>query len=118
MKKQGVPFRANVQFFFSLFYCGITSLLGVLHVRKVHFALSLLILALAVSASFFIAIQLTDLLFLTRMNELVMNLLKGNLLAYLGILLFEGALVGACQLLVFRVFYKRMKFPGQDGTRF
>jgi hypothetical protein len=101
----------NVQFFFAMFYCCIAFLLVILHVRKVHFAMSLLVLTLVASASFFIATLLTDLLFLTHMNELVMRVLKGNWLAYAGILLFEGALVGTCQLLVFSAFYKKMRFP-------
>ena len=98
----------NIQFFFIIFYCCIAFLLIKLREKNVNAVLSTLILTLTVSFSFWIGIMLTDLLFLTRMTDIVMNILKGNIFAYGMMLLIEGALVGICLLFISRVFYKRL----------
>jgi purine-cytosine permease-like protein len=76
--------------------------------KNISTVLSALILTITVSFSFWIAIMLTDHFFLTHMNEIIMNVLKGNIVKYGIMLVVEGALVGVSQLLVSRLFYKRL----------
>jgi len=98
----------NVQFFFIIFYCCIAFILIELRKKNINTLLSALILTLTISFSFWIAIMLTDHFFLTHMNNIIMKVLKGNVLKYIITLIIEGALVGVSQLLVSRLFYKRL----------
>jgi hypothetical protein len=83
----------NLQIIFILFYCGIAYLLSFLSNKNYHTVVSLLILAFAVSLSFWVAIMLTDYIFLTHINAIMMKILKGNLFAYALMLFAEGSLV-------------------------
>ena len=98
----------NIQFFFIIFYCFMAFLLINLRVKKVNTVLSVLILTITVSFSFWVAIMLTDHFFLTHMYGIIMKVLKGNVLEYGMMLIFEGALVAICQLFVSKMFYKRV----------
>lgn len=98
----------NIQFFFIIFYCFMAFLLINLHEKKVNTVLSVLILTITVSLSFWIAIMLTDHFFLTNMYSIIMKVLKGNVFKYAMMLIFEGALVGVSQLFVSKMFYKRV----------
>ncbi|MBU3113249.1 hypothetical protein [Clostridium lacusfryxellense] len=98
----------NIQFFFIIFYCAVAFILTQLRQKKVNTILSTLTLTIAISFSFWIGIMLTDYFFLTHMNEIIMKVMKGNILKYGIMLIIEGALVGVSQLFVSSIFYKRL----------
>jgi len=98
----------KIQLFFIIFYCCIAFILTQLRKKNINTLLSTLTLTLAISFSFWIGIMLTDYFFLTRMNEIIINVMKGNIFKYSIMLIIEGALVGVSQLFVSRMFYKRL----------
>jgi len=98
----------KIQLFFIIFYCCIAFILTQLRKKNINTLLSTLTLTLAISFSFWIGIILTDYFFLTRMNEIIINVMKGNIFKYSIMLIIEGALVGVSQLFVSRMFYKRL----------
>ncbi|MHB1154352.1 MAG: hypothetical protein ACYCWE_03490 [Eubacteriales bacterium] len=79
-----------------------------IHEKNVRIALAILLLTMAVSLSFWIAILLTDRVFLMNINSIMMRIFKGNIFAYTGMLVFEGAIVGTGQLFLSKSFYKRI----------
>jgi len=97
-----------IQSFFIVFYCGIAFLLLQIHKKNVCNALAILLLTITVSLSFWIAILLTDRVFLMNINGIMMQIFKGNIFAYTFILVFEGAIVGTGQLFLSKSFYKRI----------
>lgn len=98
----------KIQLFFIIFYCAIAFILTQLRKRSINTLFSAIVLTIAISFSFWIGIMLTDYFFLTHMNEIIMKIMKGNIFKYSIMLIIEGALVGALQLSVSRLFYKRL----------
>ena len=98
----------NLQSFFIIFYCCISFLLIKIREKKVGIALAALILTIAVSFSFLIAMFLTDYFLGTQMIGIIMGVLKGNFFVYGIMLIFEGALVGISQLFISKMLYKRV----------
>ena len=98
----------KVQLIFVFFYCLIGLLLCLLHRKKIPFFPSFLFLTVAIGMSFWLSILLTDYLFLTHMNDIMMKALKGSITAYMLMLAFESALVAAGQLMLSKLFYKRL----------
>ncbi len=97
-----------LQLFFIFFYCAISILLVFLSNKKVKSVLSVLILTVATSLSFWIAIILTDAVFATKMNTIMLNVFKGNYSLYSTMLLVEGLIVSVAMFLLFRAVSKRM----------
>jgi len=98
----------KVQIIFLLFYCAIALLLLLLRNKRIPTLLSVTVLTVALSLSFWIAIVITDYVFLTHMGDIMLRVFNGNYLVYMGMLFVEGALVGSCQIFVSRAFYKRL----------
>ena len=98
----------NLQCFFIIFYCCISFLLIIIREKKIGTALSALILTIAVTLSFFIAMFLTDHFLGTQMIKIIMAVLKGNTFVYGIMLIIEGALVGISQLFISKMLYKRV----------
>lgn len=99
----------KVQIIFLFFYCAIALLLLILQKKKVPTFLSAVVLTGALSLSFWISIIMTDLIFLTHMSDIMLNIFKGNYLIFVMVIIFEGALVGISQLFVSKMLYKRLK---------
>jgi len=100
----------TMQIVFILIYCGIASLLSLLNHFRIHAAIASLLLTTGVSFCFWLGIMLTDFLFGTRVNAIMMGFLKGNAVVYILMLLFEGAIVGISLLLISRKLNKRFSF--------
>jgi len=98
----------KIQVFFIIFYCAVAFILTQLRKKNINTLFSVIVLTIAISFSFWIGIMLTDFIFLTHMNEIIMNVMKGNILRYGIMLIIEGAFVGALQLFVSKIFYKRL----------
>ena len=99
----------NLQLIFIVFYCIIAFILSIINRKNTGFTLSALILSATVTFFFWSAIILTDMIFKTRMNEIMLKIMNGNRLVYLLILAFEGTVVGIGQLLVSRFIMKRLR---------
>jgi hypothetical protein len=97
-----------LQMVFVVFYCAIAYMLVILTVRKVRLILAVLILTIVVGCSFWLAILLTDLLLHTNMNAIMMDLLHGNVWAYILLIFFEATLVAAGQIIISRSIYNRL----------
>ena len=95
-------FFFQMQIVFIVVYCLIAYVLKLLNDIPVHPALASLLLTIGVSLSFWTGIMLTDLFFGTRVNTIMMDLLHGSVLAYIILMLIEGALVGGSLLLLSR----------------
>jgi hypothetical protein len=96
------------QLFFIIIYCLIALLLKNLQEKRIKTFISVIVLSSALTLSFWLGVMLTDLVFSTHMNEIVLKLLNGNILVYAAVLLSEGAFIGVCQLLISKSLYKRM----------
>ena len=99
----------NLQLIFIVFYCIIAFILSTLNRKNIGVALSATILSVTITFFFWSAIILTDMIFKTRMNEIMLKILNGNRLVYLLILAFEGTVVGIGQLLASRFIIKRIR---------
>lgn len=99
----------NLQLIFIVIYCIIALIISILNRKNIKFVLSALILSGVVSFFFWIAIFLTDFLFKTRMSEMILKLMSGNLFLYMLLLTFEGTIVGVCQLLASRLVLKKLR---------
>ena len=85
----------NIQVVFVTFYCAIAYLLNSLNNnKKLNKVFTIIILSTAISLSFWVAIILTDYIFLTRINAIMMQVLKNNIIAYGIIFFIEGAVIG------------------------
>lgn len=96
-----------MQLVFVVFYCGLAILIQIF-LRLRHLALAILLHTVAVSISFWLAIMLTDWLFLTEMQPIMLALLNNNYLIYAAMILFEGLIVGSSQIFLARLFRKRL----------
>jgi hypothetical protein len=97
-----------LQMIFVIFYGGLAALIHILlNLRKT--GLAFLIHTLAVSICFWLAILLTDLIFLTKMQAIMMQMLSNNYFAFAGLILFEGLIVGVSHLLLTRLIRRRIK---------
>ena len=99
----------KVQFIFTIFYCIIGLLLLFIQRKKWPFIPGAILLSLVLSLSFFIAIEATDALFLTHVGDIMRHALNGNILAYLGVLVLEGGLVGIGLLFAARMLQNRIE---------
>jgi len=99
----------NLQLVFIVFYCIIALILLILSRKNINFVLSAAILSTGVTFFFWSAINLTDILFKTRMNEIMMKLMNGNWFRYMLLLTFEGTVVGVCQLFASRIVLKKLR---------
>ena len=98
----------NLQLIFIVFYCIIAFILSTLNRKNIGVALSAIILSVTITFFFWSAIILTDMIFKTRMNEIMLKILNGNRLVYLLILAFEGTVVGISQLFASRLILKKL----------
>lgn len=99
----------NLQLVFIVFYCIIALILSILSRKNINFVLSAVILSAAVTFFFWSAINLTDILFKTRMNEIMLKLMNENKFLYMMLLTFEGTVVGIGQLLASRFVLKKLR---------
>lgn len=104
-----------MQIVFVVIYCLLAFALKVLNDVKVHPAFASLLLTIGVSISFWAGIILTDFIFGTRVNVIMIELLRGNVLAYIILLLAEGALVGGSLLLLSRKLQHRFSRRNDSG---
>lgn len=98
----------NLQVFFIVFYCLIAVLLKILLTKKITTLLSAAILSIANAVSFWVAIRLTDYIFLTQMGNIMLKLFNGNIYTCALVLLAEGMIVGVNQLFISRAVYRRI----------
>lgn len=98
----------NLQVFFIVFYCLIAVLLKILLTKKINTLLSAAILSIANAVSFWVAIRLTDYIFLTQMGNIMLKLFNDSLYTYALVLLVEGMIVGVSQLFISRAVYRRI----------
>jgi hypothetical protein len=99
----------NLQLIFIVFYCIIAVILSTLNRKNIGVALSAIVLSMTITFFFWSAIILTDMIFKTRMNEIMLKILNGNRLVYLLILAFEGTAVGISQLFASRFVLKKLR---------
>lgn len=99
----------KTQVIFTIFYCIIGLLLLFIQRKKWSFPRGAILLSLGLSLSFWISIEATDALFLTHMGDTMQHALNGNLFAYMGLLVFEGGLVGTGLLFTARMLQKRLQ---------
>jgi len=97
-----------MQLVFVVVYCLIACVLKLLNDVSLHPGLASLLLTVGVSISFWAGVMLTDLFFGTHVNTIMMNLLHGSVLAYIFMMLVEGALVGGSLLLLSRKLQHRI----------
>lgn len=98
----------KVQIIFVLAYCIIALLLMGLNKKSFGWLLSVALLTVAISVSFFMALIMTDFIFGTQINILLIRMLGGNLIAYSLLLLCEGLLISLIQIFAIRKFSSRM----------
>lgn len=70
--------------------------------------LAVVLLTVAISVSFFIALTMTDFIFGTQVNILLIRMLGGKIIAYGLLLLCEGLLISLIQIFAIRKFGSRM----------
>jgi H+/Cl- antiporter ClcA len=70
--------------------------------KNINLFLSAVILSITSTIAFWLAIMLTDYIFLTQMGRIMLELLDGNIFVYALMLTAEGILVGVSQLLLSR----------------
>jgi hypothetical protein len=95
-------FFFNLQLLFFIFYCAIAFILKVLIHKNINLFLSAVILSITSTIAFWLAIMMTDYIFLTQMGRIMLELLDGNIFVYALMLTAEGILVGVSQLLLSR----------------
>lgn len=98
----------KVQIIFVLAYCGIALLLIWLNKKSYGWLLAFALLTVAISFSFFIALTMTDFIFGTQINILLIRMLGGNIITYCLLLLCEGLLISLIQIFTIRKFGSRM----------
>ena len=98
----------RLQVIFTIFYILIAMLLIFVQRKKWPFPYAALLLSLALSLSFWIAIEATDALFLTHMGDIMLKAFHGNKLIYAGLIALEGTLVGIGLLAAARELRKRL----------
>ena len=98
----------KVQIIFVLAYCIIALLLMGLNKKSFGWLLAVALLMVAISVSFFMALIMTDFIFGTQINILLIRMLGGNLIAYSLLLLCEGLLISLIQIFAIRKFSSRM----------
>jgi len=98
----------KVQIIFVLAYCSIALLLIWLNNKSYGWLLAAALLTVAISVSFFIALTMTDFIFGTQINTLLIRMLGGNIIAYCLLLLCEGLLISLIQISAIWKFGSRM----------
>lgn len=98
----------KVQIIFVLAYCSLALLLIWLNNKSYGWLLAVALLTVAISVSFFIALTMTDFIFGTQINILLIRMLGGNIIAYCLLLLCEGLLISLIQIFAIRKFGSRM----------
>jgi len=91
-------------------------ILSILSRKNISFVISAIILSAVVTFFFWSAIVLTDMIFKTRMNEIMLKIMNGNRLFYILLLVFEGTVVGFGQLLASRFIMKRLRMAHKIDT--
>lgn len=96
------------QLFFSIFYIALAILLAYLTRAKLRLPLRALALSGAAFVSFILAIRLTDIVLLTRIELIMLSLVQGSLPAYLGIIFLQGAFAGTSLALLSKIIDKKL----------
>ncbi len=100
----------NIQIFFVIVYCFIAAVLRIIHVNKFKTISSFLSLTGTVSFFFYLGIVLTDAVFQTNINSIMMRVLDNNIIIYLVMIIIEASVVSILLLWFSRMFVKRIKF--------
>lgn len=98
----------KVQIIFVLAYCSLALLLVWLNNKSYGWLLAVALLTVAISVNFFMALIMTDFIFGTQINILLIRMLGGNIIAYCLLLLCEGLLISLIQIFAIRKFSSRM----------
>lgn len=98
----------KVQIIFVLAYCSLALLLVWLNNKSCGWLLAVALLTVAISVSFFMALIMTDFIFGTQINFMLIRMLGGNIIAYCLLLLCEGLLISLIQIFAIRKFSSRM----------
>lgn len=99
----------NVQIFFIIAYCVIAAILRVIHVNRFKILGSILLLTVSVGFLFYLGIVLTDLVFQTQINSIMMNVLNNNILIYSIIIIIEAGFVSVFLYWFSKLFMKRIR---------
>ena len=83
------------QIFFSLIYFFLAVLIYLTTVWRLKLPLRITLVSVVVFISFLVSIRLTDLVFGTRIETIVLQFAGGNYLIYAAIIALEGLIVGA-----------------------
>lgn len=99
----------NIQIFFVLFYCLIASVLTFLYKTKSGKTVTILLLTLTTGSCFWLGIVLTDFVFHTQINSIMLRILNSNVFLYVMIILIEAGIVSVLLFILSGVFRGRMK---------
>lgn len=99
----------NTQIFFIIAYCFIAAILRVIQVNSFKTIGSLLLLTMSVGFLFYLGIVLTDLVFQTRINSIMMNVLNNNILVYTVVIIVEAGIVSVFLFWFSKLFMRRMR---------
>ncbi|KAF0091473.1 MAG: hypothetical protein FD141_1262 [Fusobacteria bacterium] len=109
----------SVQVFFVIAYCFIAAILRVILVNKFRALGSLLLLTLSVGFLFYLGIVLTDLVFLTRINSIMMNVLNNNVFVYAMVIIVEAGFVSVLLFWFSKLFMRRIRLnKGLDHQKY
>jgi hypothetical protein len=106
----------NYQIIFASIYCLMTGVYLFLNARKVNVLVRAIVLTLIASACFAVGIKLTDFIFMTQIETLLLKVLKGNLLIYYLILFVEG-LIAAVSIVCSTSFLEKRLNPPRGIIR-
>lgn len=98
-----------LQLIFSLFYILSSLLLRYVTRRKISLAFTAVLMTAAVFLGFLFSIKMTDLIFLTRIEVFILNLVQGSYTAYLAVIALEALLVGTALAFAARFFDRRIQ---------
>jgi hypothetical protein len=101
----------NYQIIFASIYCLITSVYLILNARKVNLLVTAIVLTLIATVCFAIGIKLTDLIFMTQIETLLLKVLHGNLLVYYLIIFVEGLIAAISIVYSTTLLGKRLNPP-------
>lgn len=100
----------NMQIIFMSFYFILALILIKFDKLNLRSFLHIIILATIICIGFYISIRLTDLIFLTKIYEIMIRVLKGNLALYFSILFIESLLVSLGLFFILRLIKRKIGF--------
>ena len=91
-----------VQLIFSFFYCVIAFITTYMRQKGIRYFLVWATVTVCVTLFFYIAVRLTDLIFMTKIYEITLRVMKNNSLIYIFALFIESIIVSTLYILIFK----------------